>query len=128
MKLLGKGIFNVGRFAVAEVLPSAMEQVAKQVEKNPGASDEQREKASELKKKAEELENKKKTAESEKTSLANQLGNLVNEMEKTKKKISDKESEISNKEDELILAKAKETKTPEELMAFAKEKNMEIQR
>ncbi len=60
LKLLGKGIFNVGRFAVAEVLPSAMEQVAKQVEKNPGASDEQREKASELKKKAEEHREKYK--------------------------------------------------------------------
>lgn len=54
LKLLGKGLFNVGRFAVAEVLPSAMEQVAKTVEKNPNASDEQREKAGELKEKATE--------------------------------------------------------------------------
>lgn len=52
LKLLGKGIFNVGRFAVAEVLPSVMEQVATKVEKNPDSSDEQLEKARELREKA----------------------------------------------------------------------------
>lgn len=60
LKLLGKGIFNVGRFAVAEVLPSFMEQTAKQVERNQNASDEQREKAQELKEKAKEHREKYK--------------------------------------------------------------------
>jgi hypothetical protein len=54
LKFLGKGIFNVGRFAVAEVLPSVMEKVATKVEQNPSSSDEQLEKARELREKAAE--------------------------------------------------------------------------
>ncbi|MCG9057309.1 hypothetical protein LH442_15330 [Laribacter hongkongensis] len=54
LKLIGKGLFNVGRFAVAEALPSAIGHVAQTIDKNPRSSDEQREKASELKKKADE--------------------------------------------------------------------------
>lgn len=58
LKLLGKGLFNAGRFAVAEVLPAAMEQSAKLLEKNPNATDDQREKARESKEKAAEWREK----------------------------------------------------------------------
>lgn len=33
-KIVGKSLFNIGRFAVAEALPSMLEQVAKQAEKS----------------------------------------------------------------------------------------------
>lgn len=34
VKLIGKSLFNIGRFTVAEVIPGMMEQTAKQAEKS----------------------------------------------------------------------------------------------
>lgn len=49
LKLFGKGVFNVGRFAVAEALPAALEHASNAVANNAKATDEQREKARESK-------------------------------------------------------------------------------
>lgn len=51
-KLVGKGVFNVGRFAVVDVIPGVIGQMAKKVDENPNATDEQRENAKELSEKA----------------------------------------------------------------------------
>jgi hypothetical protein len=45
LKLLGKGLFNVARFGVTEVLPGMTEKMAKQILENEDITLEQREKA-----------------------------------------------------------------------------------
>jgi hypothetical protein len=49
LKIFGKGLFNVARYAVAEVLPGALESGANQVLKNKDLTDEQRSKAEDAK-------------------------------------------------------------------------------
>lgn len=52
LKMFGKGLFNVARYTVAEVIPAAAEATANQVLKNEKATDEQKERAKEAKEKA----------------------------------------------------------------------------
>lgn len=52
LKMFGKGLFNVARYTVAEVIPAATEATANKVLKNENATDEQKERAREAKEKA----------------------------------------------------------------------------
>lgn len=56
LKLFGKSAFNIGRFAVAEVIPSAVKHSADAILKNEKASPEQRERATEAKEKAKQMQ------------------------------------------------------------------------
>lgn len=52
LKMFGKGLFNVARYTVSEVLPAATEATANKVLKSENATDEQKERAREAKEKA----------------------------------------------------------------------------
>jgi hypothetical protein len=58
LKLFGKSLFNVGAFAVTEVIPGMVEQGAKAVTSNSKATDEQKEKAADALKTADEMRKK----------------------------------------------------------------------
>ena len=49
LKLFGKGVFNIGKFAATEIFPAALETAARSVEKNQNATEDQKRKAEELK-------------------------------------------------------------------------------
>lgn len=54
IKLIGKSVYNVGRFAVAEVLPAAVESNARNIDSNPNATSEMKERSEEMKEKSAE--------------------------------------------------------------------------
>lgn len=65
LKLVGKGVFNIGRFAVAEVFPALLETTAKSVKSNANSSDELRDKANKLEDSADEWRQKFKSKDNQ---------------------------------------------------------------
>ena len=60
LKLFGKGIFNVGKFAATEIAPAAITSIANSAEKSSKTTDAQKQKAEELKNYAKTLRSEKK--------------------------------------------------------------------
>lgn len=58
LKLFGKSLFNVGAFAVTEVIPGIVEKTAQSVASNSKATDEQKENAEKALKNADEMRKK----------------------------------------------------------------------
>jgi hypothetical protein len=60
IKLFGKSVFNIGRFAAAEVLPAVLEHTSKKIEQNENSTEEQRERAARVQESAAKIRDKLK--------------------------------------------------------------------